>query len=203
MEGMDDAFLEWRAQHGQEWARYYGLTVSPLPSTIPAAICRCLQERVSELSQQFHCSLWSLAAVPALLECQSSLRWQCTRCCSLHAVRMQELPTSRAQVDQVTMRTRSMLPPPRQAAQLLSRETSRSAPLRLDCPNFPPSYFVPCCIASNHCCREAACKSKRVACSTMDHASVKGRTRKLFACDMGFTVMHQLTSCMSTWVPMS
>ena len=32
VEGMDDAFLEWRAQHGQEWARYYGLTVSqPLP----------------------------------------------------------------------------------------------------------------------------------------------------------------------------
>lgn len=28
VEGMDDAFLEWRAQHGQEWARYYGLTVS-------------------------------------------------------------------------------------------------------------------------------------------------------------------------------
>ena len=30
VEGMDDAFLEWRAQHGQEWARYYGLTVSGL-----------------------------------------------------------------------------------------------------------------------------------------------------------------------------
>ena len=28
VEGMDDAFMEWRAQHGQEWARYYGLTVS-------------------------------------------------------------------------------------------------------------------------------------------------------------------------------
>ena len=27
VDGMDDAFLEWRAQHGQEWARYYGLTV--------------------------------------------------------------------------------------------------------------------------------------------------------------------------------
>ncbi len=31
VEGMDDAFLEWRAQHGQEWARYYGLTVSQPP----------------------------------------------------------------------------------------------------------------------------------------------------------------------------
>ena len=35
VEGMDDAFLEWRAQHGQEWARYYGLTVS-LPHFWPA-----------------------------------------------------------------------------------------------------------------------------------------------------------------------
>ncbi|CAL5227856.1 g10890 [Coccomyxa viridis] len=67
VEGMDDAFLEWRAQHGQEWARYYGLT---------------------------------------------------------------ELPSSRAQVDSMTARTRNMLPPPRQAAQLLSREAPRSTPLR-------------------------------------------------------------------------
>ena len=37
VEGMDDAFLEWRAQHGQEWARYYGLTVRPLLITTPAA----------------------------------------------------------------------------------------------------------------------------------------------------------------------
>ena len=51
--------------------------------------------------------------------------------CSSHDVCMQELPSSRAQVDQMTMRTRSMLPPPRQATQLLSRETSRSTPLRL------------------------------------------------------------------------
>ena len=35
VEGMDDAFLEWRAQHGQEWARYYGLTVSqPLEDSV-------------------------------------------------------------------------------------------------------------------------------------------------------------------------
>lgn len=43
---------------------------------------------------------------------------------------MQELPTSRAQVDSVTMRTRSMLPLPRQAAQLLGREAPRSTPAR-------------------------------------------------------------------------
>ena len=43
---------------------------------------------------------------------------------------MQELPSSRAQVDSVTARTRSMLPPPRQAAQLLSREAPRSTPMR-------------------------------------------------------------------------
>ena len=42
MEGVDDAFLEWRTQHGQEWARYYGLTVSSLLKTIPAAFCGCL-----------------------------------------------------------------------------------------------------------------------------------------------------------------
>ena len=43
---------------------------------------------------------------------------------------MQELPTSRAQVDSLTMRTSNMLPPPRQAAQLLSRDTPRSTPAR-------------------------------------------------------------------------
>ena len=30
VEGLDDAFLDWRAQHGEEWARYYGLRVPPL-----------------------------------------------------------------------------------------------------------------------------------------------------------------------------
>ena len=43
---------------------------------------------------------------------------------------MQELPTSRAQVDSLTSRTQNMLPPPRQAAQLLSRDTTRSTPIR-------------------------------------------------------------------------
>ena len=53
VEGMDDAFLEWRAQHGQEWARYYGLAVSPLLNTPPAA-SRCgLQESQPELLQHF------------------------------------------------------------------------------------------------------------------------------------------------------
>ena len=42
VEGMDDAFLEWRAQHGQEWARYYGLTVRPLLNNLPAAPRWCL-----------------------------------------------------------------------------------------------------------------------------------------------------------------
>ena len=27
VEGADPAFLDWRAQHGEEWARYYGLRV--------------------------------------------------------------------------------------------------------------------------------------------------------------------------------
>jgi hypothetical protein len=31
VEGADQAFLTWRAQHGEEWARYYGLRVR----------CRC------------------------------------------------------------------------------------------------------------------------------------------------------------------
>ena len=31
VEGLDDAFLDWRAQHGEEWARYYGLRVRAPP----------------------------------------------------------------------------------------------------------------------------------------------------------------------------
>lgn len=44
VEGMDDAFLEWRAQHGQEWARYYGLTVSrPLPGLQRFHSCKAVE----------------------------------------------------------------------------------------------------------------------------------------------------------------
>ena len=35
VEGLDDAFLDWRAQHGEEWARYYGLRV-----LCPVSLCR-------------------------------------------------------------------------------------------------------------------------------------------------------------------
>ena len=30
IEGMDEAFMEWRRSHGAEWARYYGLRVRVL-----------------------------------------------------------------------------------------------------------------------------------------------------------------------------
>ncbi len=30
IEGMDEAFMEWRRFHGAEWARYYGLRVRHL-----------------------------------------------------------------------------------------------------------------------------------------------------------------------------
>lgn len=39
VEGMDNAFLEWRAQHGQEWARYYGLTVSGYTPAVYPRVC--------------------------------------------------------------------------------------------------------------------------------------------------------------------
>ena len=137
VEGMDDAFLEWRAQHGQEWARYYGLTVRPLLNSLPAAPPLVLASTDSQRSYGSSFCVWSYLAVAACLAGSVKAALGCNAQdavlpSSLHAVCVQELPTSRAQVDQVTMQTRSMLPPPRQAAQLLSRETSRSAPLRLD-----------------------------------------------------------------------
>ena len=105
---------------------------------------------------------------------------------------------SRAQVDQVTMQTRSMLPPPRQAAQLLSRETSRSAPLRLDCP-FPSTYVL--VLTALHSITVA----ERLLASPDDSVPqsffCQRKDRAPIACDIVSTIMQQLASCMSRWVP--
>jgi len=69
---------------------------------------------------------------------------------------MQELPTSRAQVDSLTSRTQNMLPPPRQAAQLLSRDTPRSTPLRY--------AWLPALLASERALSCQACRCRARSC---------------------------------------